>query len=130
MKRSCLILFITVLVTTLFAAIPTRYYVGKIEVSESFWNQMPDSIDYISGEFNYDTLTIKSRELPFTHYIDSVSNPGRYILSMRSPEVIAELERAYSMMNRNLREKSLSVHVEVFTPPNINHLRGKRYKNM
>ena len=111
MKKSCLILFITVLATTLFAAIPTRYYVGKIEVSESFWNQMPDSIDYISGEFNYDTLTIKSRELPFTHYIDSVSNHGRYILSMRSPEVIAELERTYSMMNRNLREKSLSVHV-------------------
>lgn len=111
MKRSCFILFITVLATTLFVATPTRYYVGKIEVSESFWNQMPDSIDYISGEFNYDTLTIKSRELPFTHYIDSVSNPGRYILSMRSPEVIAELERAYSMMNRNLREKSLSVHV-------------------
>lgn len=116
MKRSCLILFITVLATTLFAAIPTRYYVGKIEVSESFWNQMPDSIDYISGEFNYDTLTIRSRELPFTHYIDSVSNPGRYVLSMRSPEVIAELERMYSVMNRNHREKSLSVSVGEFAP--------------
>ena len=71
MKRSSLILFITVLATTLFAAIPTRYYVGKIEVSESFWNQMPDSIDYISGEFNYDTLTIKSRELPLYEVIKS-----------------------------------------------------------
>ena len=100
MKRSCLILFVSVLATTLFAAIPTRYYVGKIEVSESFWNQMPDSIDYISGEFNCDTLTIRSRELPFTHYIDSVSTPGRYIISKRSAEVIAELERMYSVINR------------------------------
>ena len=76
MKRICLILIVTILAATLLAAIPTRYYVGKIEVTESFWKQMPDSIDYISGEFNYDTLMIKSRELPFTHYIDSVSNPG------------------------------------------------------
>ncbi len=111
-----LIVNITILAETLFAAIPTRYYVGKIEVSESFWNQMPDSIDYISGEFNYDTLTIKSRELPFTHYIDSVSTPGRYILSMRSPEVIAELERMYSIINRDLREKILSVSVGDFAP--------------
>lgn len=116
MKRSCLILFVSVLATTLFAAIPTRYYVGKIEVSESFWNQMPDSIDYISGEFNCDTLTIRSRELPFTHYIDSVSTPGRYIISKRSAEVIAELERMYSVINRTHREKSLSVSVGEFAP--------------
>lgn len=111
MKRVIIILYIISLVTTLLAAVPTRYYVGKIEVPESFWNQMPDSIDYISGEFNYDTLTIKSRELPLTHYIDSISIPRRYILSMRPPEVIAELERMYSMINSNQREKSLKVYV-------------------
>ena len=116
MKRICLILIVTILATTLLAAIPTRYYVGKIEVTESFWKQMPDSIDYISGEFNYDTLMIKSRELPFTHYIDSVSNPGRYILSMRPPEVIAELERMYSVINRAHREKILSVSVGEHAP--------------
>lgn len=107
MKRIGIILYISLLATAIFAAIPTRYYVGRIEVSESFWDQMPDSLDYISGEFNYDTITVKSRELPFTHYIDSVSTPGKYILSMRSPEVIAELERMYSMINRNHREKSI-----------------------
>lgn len=77
---------------------------------------MPDSIDYISGEFNCDTLTIRSRELPFTHYIDSVSTPGRYIISKRSAEVIAELERMYSVINRTHREKSLSVSVGEFAP--------------
>ena len=125
MKRIGIILYISLLATAIFAAIPTRYYVGRIEVSESFWDQMPDSLDYISGEFNYDTITIKSRELPFTHYIDSVSTPGKYILSMRSPEVIAELERIYSMINRNHREKSLSVSVGEFAP----QIQLLRYKN-
>lgn len=109
MKKVGIIIYITIIATTISAAIPTRYYVGRIEVSESFWNQMPDSLDYILGEFNYDTLTIKSRELPFTHYIDSISIPGKYTLSMRSPEVIAELAHAYSMLKSNLREKSLSL---------------------
>lgn len=125
MKRIGIILYISLLATAIFAAIPTRYYVGRIEVSESFWNQMPDSLDYISGEFNYDTITVKSRELPFTHYIDSVSTTGKYILSMRSPEVIAELERMYSMININHREKSLSVSVGEFAP----QIQLLRYKN-
>ena len=113
MKRVIIILYIISLVTTLLAAVPTRYYVGKIEVPESFWNQMPDSIDYISGEFNYDTLTIKSRELPFTHYIDSISIPGRYILSMRPPEIIADLEHAYSMMKSNQRGTPDTLHKQI-----------------
>lgn len=66
MKRIGIILYISLLATAIFATIPTRYYVGRIEVSESFWDQMPDSLDYISGDFNYDTITVKSRELPFT----------------------------------------------------------------
>lgn len=111
MKRGFFILGISFLASTILAAIPTRYYVGRIEVSESFWNQMPDSIDYISSEFNYDTITVKVRELPFSHYIDSVSIPGEHILSMRSPEVVAELERAFSIINKSHREKSLSVSV-------------------
>lgn len=125
MKRIGIILYISLFATAILAAIPTRYYVGRIEVSESFWNQMPDSLDYISGEFNYDTLTVKSRELPFIHYIDSVSNPGKYILSMRSPEVISELERMYSVINRNHREKSLSVSVGELAP----QIQLLRYKN-
>lgn len=116
MKRCYFILIIALLAISILGAIPTRYYVGKIEVTESFWNQMPDSIDYISSEFNYDTLIIKNRELPFTHYIDTVSIPGNYVLSMRPPEVIAKLERAFSVINRTQREKSLLVSVGELAP--------------
>lgn len=116
MKRDCIIIFIALMAATVLASIPTRYYVGKIEVPESFWNQMPDSIDYISSEFNYDTLIVKNRELPFTHYIDTVSIPGNYVLSMRPQEVVAELEHAFSVVNRNHREKSLLVSVGELAP--------------
>lgn len=109
MNKYCFIILITLIAPTVLASIPTRFYVGKTEVPETFWNQMPDSINYISSEFNYDTLIVKSRQLPFTHYIDSVSIPGNYMLSMRTPEIISELECAYSSINRNHREKSLHV---------------------
>lgn len=116
MKRYCLFLLIALLATTLLAAVPIRYYVGKVEVPESFWNQMPDSIDYITSEFNYDSLIVKSRELPFTYYIDSVSDPRKYILSKRPPEVIAELECTFAIINKNHREQSLLLSVGETTP--------------
>lgn len=116
MKRYCLSLIIALLATTILAAIPIRHYVGKIEVSESFWNQMPDSIDYITSEFNYDSLIVKSRELPFSYYMDSVSVPKKYVLAKRPPEVIAELERTFALINKNHREQSLLVSVGEMAP--------------
>ena len=116
MKERYYAIFVILLATTMLAAVPTRYYVERIEVSESFWNQMPDSLDYVSSEFNYDTLVVKSRELPLSHYIDSVSIPGKYILAMRPPEVIAELEGIFSLTNKNYREQSLSVSVGELAP--------------
>ena len=110
MKRYSFI-FMTMLATIVSASVPTRYYVGRTEVSELFWNQMPDSLDYVTSEFHYDTLTVKSRELPFTHYIDSVSMTGKYILSKRTPEAIADFERAFAVINKKQREQSLSVSV-------------------
>lgn len=106
--RNSLILLIVTLTIPVFAEIPTRYYVGKTEVSESFWNQMPDSLAYVTSESNYDTLIVRDRELPLTHYIDSVSVPGKYLLCKRTPEVVAELEHAYAMINRAQRERCLS----------------------
>lgn len=116
MKRYFFILFKLILATTVLASIPTRYYVGTTEVSESFWNQMPDSLDYVVSEFNYDTLIVKSRELPFTYYIDSVSIPGQYIMCKRTPEAIAEFERLFSVISKKQREQSLSVSVGSFAP--------------
>ena len=111
MKRNYIIFLMVAFAATLFGAIPTRYYVGKFEVPESFWNQMPDSLDYATGEFDYDTLIIKTRELPYTHYIDSVSTPGNYVITKRSPAVIAELERMMSVVRSSSREQSLAVSV-------------------
>ena len=132
MKRCCCILLLSIVATAIFAEIPTRYYVGKTEVSTSFWYQMPDSLDYITSEFNYDTLVIKSRELPLSHYIDSLSVPGKYILCKRSPEIIADLERAYALINTAKREQSLSASIGE-EAPRISLVRyhdGKRTDNL
>ena len=49
MKERYYATFVILLATTMLAAVPTRYYVGRIEVSDSFWIQMPDSLDYVSS---------------------------------------------------------------------------------
>lgn len=109
MKRIIFFLITIIFATTILADIPTRYFVGKTEVSESFWDKMPDSLNYSGSEFNYDTIIIKSRQLPITHYIDSVSTPGYYVLRKRSPEVIAEIERMVAAVKQKSIEKSLIV---------------------
>lgn len=93
MKKIFSILQISLFVLPIMAGIPTRYFVGKTEVSERFWNTMPDSLNYFASEFNYDTLIVKSRELPYTHYIDSISKPGEYMLCTHPSEVVAEMAR-------------------------------------
>lgn len=123
MKRYCLLL-IALFATAIMTAVPIRYYVGKVEVPESFWNQMPDSIEYITSEFNCDSLIVKSRELPYTYYVDSVSVTGKYIIAKRPPEVIAELERTFAIINKQHREQSLLVSVGD-TAPQIHLLRYK-----
>lgn len=125
MKRLYILFFTAILANALSAATLTRYFVGKTEVDEAFWNQMPDSLDYVTSVFEYDTLTVKSRELPLTHYLDSVSAKGKYVLAKRTPESIAELERVFAMINRTQREKSLSVSVGEQAP----QIRLLRYKD-
>lgn len=115
-KKCCLFLSVAVLAAPVSALIPTRYYVGKTEVTESFWNSMPNNLDYVTCDFNYDSLVVKSRELPFTHYLDSVSSPGEYVLCKRRPEEIAEIERAYAMTTKVRREQSLSASIEEQAP--------------
>lgn len=109
MKRLIILLSAIILASSIFAGIPTRYFLGKTEVSESFWNHMPDSLDYVASVSDYDTLVVKYRELPITHYIDSVSTTGEYVLRKRSPEVIAEIERMFAAVKQKHREKSLIV---------------------
>ena len=75
-------------ISTIFADIPTRYYIGVSEVNETFFNTIPDSIKTFRSEFDYDTVIIKSVELTFTHYIDSISDPGNLTIKERSKEEI------------------------------------------
>lgn len=110
---------------TMMADVPTLYYVGKTKVTSEFWHQMPDSIDYITSEFNYDTVVVKARELPLTHYIDSVSRPGGYVLCKRSPEAIAELEQIFAMINQERRAQSLGLSVGDAAP----QIELTKYKN-
>lgn len=111
MKKIFSILQISLFVLPIMAGIPTRYFVGKTEVSECFWNNMPDRLDYVASEFDYDTLIVKSRALPYTHYIDSISKPGEYMLFARPNEVVAEMARIFATRIKTTREQSLSKSV-------------------
>lgn len=110
------VLIKALLAIAVFTSVPTRYFVGGTEVTQTFWNGMPDSLNYMTGEFNYDTLVIKQRHLPFTHYLDSVSTPGEYVLRKRSSEAIAEFERAFAEASKTFREQSLLASVGDLAP--------------
>lgn len=118
MKKLLVAALTTLLTTAICATVPTRYYVGSTEVSESFWNQIPDSLRGFAGEFDYDTCIVKVRELPLTHYIDSVSTEGEYVLRERTAESVAELERLYSIARKKYAEEFLS-HTSADTAPQL-----------
>ena len=81
-------------IVALFANVPTRFFIGNSEVTEQFFEAIPDSLKHFTSEFDYDTVKIKSVAFPFTHYLDSVSEPGKYVIKERSKD---EIE---SMLNR------------------------------
>lgn len=109
MKRHCFFLAL-ILAGAIYAAVPTRYFVGKTEVSEDSWLQIPDSLCMMIGEWDYDTLIVRSKQLQLTHYLDSVSNPGEFKLRWRSTDEVVELQSRAGKAFGKSHDEKLSLH--------------------
>lgn len=101
-------------ISALFAEIPTVYYIENSEVTEDFFNSIPDSLKNFTSEFDYDTVKIKAVGLPFTHYLDSGSQPGYFVINERPKEEIEILlNRLKSVKFEN---EVLRLHVGDYVP--------------
>ena len=96
-------------ITSITAKVKTRFFIGEKEVSENFYNNIPDSIrnKSILGTFDYDTLLVKTMDLPYTHYIDTISQPGTLLIKKNTPQRIAFIEKAIFFNN----QKSIKLQV-------------------
>lgn len=77
-----------------FANVPSRFFIGRLEVSESFFNSVPDSLREAKGIWISDSLVVESFELPITHKIDSVSATGKKLLVKRPDNEIMMIRQA------------------------------------
>ena len=117
MKKLGILTFSLFGISALFAEVPTRFFVGNSEVTETFFKEIPDSLKRFTSEFDYDTIKIQSIELPITHYIDSVSESGGYIIKERSKDEVEYLFNRLRAINNNSEDLRLQVgdNVPVFS---------------
>lgn len=90
MRKILLLTLLIAATSFMLASIPTKYFIGEREVSESSYNSVPDSIRNKSflSNFNNDTLVVKIMDLPYTHYLDTIQQSGEVIIKRHSPERI------------------------------------------
>lgn len=91
--RKYLLYALLFVICSVSAQVPTRYFIEEKEISESFYNNLPDSIisKCILMTLDYDTLIVKKIDLPYTHYLDTVSVSGGVSIKEHSPEKKATL---------------------------------------
>lgn len=109
MKKLCTFIFFLFGIFALFADVPTRFFVGNTEVTGTFFNEIPDSLKVFTSEFDYDTIKIRSIELPVTHYIDSVSEIGEFSIKERSKDEIENLLSRLRIINNDSQNFRLQV---------------------
>lgn len=95
---------------TMSAAPPTRYLIGGQEVSEAFWRSLPDSLKIERGHFESDTLIIEECRLPFTHRLDTTTQPGTILLRERTAAEIEELETLYRMAKQRVDSNDVKLN--------------------
>lgn len=95
MRKIFLYILLILGICSITAKVKTRFFIGEKEVSENFYNNIPDSIrnKSILGTFDYDTLLVKTMDLPYTHYIDTISQPGTLLIKKNTPQRIAFIEK-------------------------------------
>lgn len=109
MKKIGILIFLLFGISALFGKeVPTRFFVGNTEVTETIFKEIPDSLKSFTSVFDYDTIKIQSIELPITHYIDSVSSSGKFLIKERSKEeteFFLNRIRSLNSESQNLRLK-------------------------
>ena len=98
------------------AQVPTKYFIGKSEVSEAMFRNVPANLITGTESYDYDSLRIRKLNITYTHYLDSVSTPGEFIIRKRTPEQIAELSQLFNESYENRKIIKLNIGDTV---PNI-----------
>ncbi len=109
MTRKCILalcLFFGILV---LAQVPTKYFIGKSEISEATFRNVPANLITGMESYDYDSLRIRKLNITYTHYLDSVSTPGEFIIKKRTPEQIAELSRLFNEAYENRKIIKLNI---------------------
>lgn len=93
------------------AEVPVHYYVGNTRVDNNFWLTIPDSLKSGRSHFEYDSLVVESCELVYTHYLDSVSEPGQIRIVRRPDSDISIIELSMGQAISASRASALRLSV-------------------
>ena len=109
MTRKCILTLSLFFGILALAQVPTKYFIGKSEVSEATFRNVPANLITGTESYNYDSLRIRKFNITYTHYLDSVSTPGEFIIKKRTPEQIAELSRLFNEVYENRKIIKLNI---------------------
>ena len=94
-----------------YAAPPARYFIGRQEVSEAFWHAVPDSLKTERSYFDRDSVTVYECRLPFTHCLDTTSQPDTILLRERTAAEVEELQAAYLTIKQQVAPDAMKLNV-------------------
>lgn len=108
MRKVILSVVLLLGILSVLARTPHRYCIEDAEVSEEFYNGIRDSIrnNCMVVTFDYDTLIVTTLYLPYTHYLDSISEPGKVVIKEHNPERISLLKSLITEQS----QKTLKFH--------------------
>lgn len=98
-------------VYALLANVPIRYYIGTAEISEAAFYSVPDTLKGFISEFDYDTVIVKTLELPFTHCLDPQSTFEKVLISKRSDEEIKSILEQLKSKRNDYEREILRLHI-------------------
>lgn len=111
MKQLIILLSAAMISIGALAAPPTHYFIGRQEVSEAFWQAVPDSLKIERGYFDRDTIIIHECRLPLTHYLDTASQPDTMLIHERTAEEIAEIQTAYLKAKQHVDDSAIKLNI-------------------
>lgn len=117
MNRKVVLTILLMAGMVVMAQVSTRYFIGKSEVSEITYINVPDSVISSTENWDYVDYSIKTIKLSYTHYLDSMSVPGKYIIKKRTAEQMVELSRLFNEAYNNRKTIKLNIGDNV---PNLN----------
>ncbi|MDE6862048.1 MAG: TlpA family protein disulfide reductase [Alistipes sp.] len=111
MKQLIILLSAAVISIGALAAPPTHYFIGQQQVSEALWRAVPDSLKIEHCYFDQDTLVIEQCRLPFTHSLDTTSQPDTILIRQRPQAEIDEIIAAYAKAKQHVDSSAIKLNV-------------------